>query len=79
MLQRALVAHKDLLKLDDKVGVVYSMKCNTCDEEYAGETGRKMSTRMKEHKSSVLRNNMKSTLGKLILKNIGHKCENNRL
>ena len=31
-------------------GVVYEVDCNSCLERYAGETGRKLKERMKEHK-----------------------------
>ena len=43
MLWQAFVAPKDLLKSDEKCGVVYSVKCDTCDEEYLGEMGRPLS------------------------------------
>ena len=32
-----------------KCGVVYSVKCGTCDKEYIGETARALGTRLKEH------------------------------
>ena len=38
-------------KEDDgkKAGVVYEIKCGTCDKCYIGETGRSVETRVKEH------------------------------
>jgi hypothetical protein len=62
-LRQALVAPKDKLLTDEKQGVVYSVKCEVCDKEYIGETERPLSTRMKEHKTSVLKGNDKSALG----------------
>ena len=40
-------------KEDDgkKAGVVYEIKCSTCDKGYIGETGRKIETRVKEHRA----------------------------
>ena len=75
MLRYTLVAHKDPLKPDEKCCVVYSMKCDTCDGEYLGETGRPLSTRIKGHKSPVFNKDMKSALEEHVLKKIGHKFE----
>ena len=55
-------------KPDEKCGVVYNVKCDTCDEEYVGETGRQLSMNMKEDKSSVLYKDLKSAMGEHILK-----------
>ena len=54
---------------------MYSVECDTCDEEHVGETERTLNTRMKEHKSSVLNKNMKSALGEHELKKIGYKFD----
>ena len=61
-LRQALVTPRDLLKPDKKCGM-YSMKCDTCDEKYVGETGRPLSMRLKEHKPSVLNKTMTSEMG----------------
>ena len=38
----------------DKIyGVVYNIPCKNCDNNYIGETGRQMGTRMKEHREEV--------------------------
>lgn len=71
-LRQALVAPKDPLTKDEKCGVVYSLKCETCDSEYVGETIRPLSTRMKEHRDSVAKRNTKSALGEHIINNPGH-------
>ena len=42
---------------------------------YVGDTGKPLSMRMKEPKSSVLNKNMKSALGKHLLKKTGHKFD----
>ena len=35
----------------DKCGVIYQIKCEKCDNYYIGESGRKLSIRIKEHTS----------------------------
>ena len=71
-LRQVLVTLRDLLKPDEKCGAVYSVKCDTCDEEYLGEIGRLLSTKMKEHKSFVLNKKMKSAIGEQVPKKPGH-------
>jgi hypothetical protein len=44
-----LVAPKDRTKKMDKSGVVYQLKCSECDEDYVGETERKLQKRVSEH------------------------------
>ena len=56
-IRQALVALKDKLQTDEKQGVVYSVKCALCEEEYVRETHRPLSTRLKEHRASVHRGN----------------------
>ena len=74
-LRQALVSPKDPLVSDEKCGVVYSVKCETCSEEYVGETIRPLSTRMKEHKDSVQKKNLKSALGEHIVNNPSHAID----
>ena len=45
-LRQALVSPKDPVEPLDKCGVVYNIKCETCQESYIGETGRTLSTRV---------------------------------
>ncbi len=52
-LRNILVHPKDKIETCDKTGVVYKITCNNCDQIYIGETGRKLSVRMKEHRSEV--------------------------
>ena len=42
-------------KVEDmqKCGVVYQVDCLSCDSTYIGETGRKLETRIKEHRSEA--------------------------
>ena len=35
-IRQALVAPKDKLQTDEKQGIVYSVKCAFCEEEYMG-------------------------------------------
>ena len=65
-----LRTHSNQMK---KCGLVYSVKSETCNVEHVGETGRLLSTRMKEHKSSVLNKNMKSAMEEHVLKKPGYK------
>ena len=43
---------------------VYRLNCGQCDSVYIGETGRKFSTRMKEHERSKVNGDNKSWFGK---------------
>lgn len=40
---------KQLANMSDKTGVIYSITCE-CGTSHVGETGRKVSTRVKEHR-----------------------------
>jgi len=54
-LRSILVHPKDKIKDPDKCGVVYEVACANanCDKVYIGETGRKLETRIKEHRKDV--------------------------
>ena len=41
---------KPVTKEHDKKGVIYRVPCQDCPKVYIGETGRKLSTRLTEHK-----------------------------
>ena len=71
--RQALVKPKDPLTLEEKCGVVYSVKCETCDSEYVGETIRPLATRIKEHRDSVRDKNTKSALGEHVIDHPNHK------
>ncbi|EYB97997.1 hypothetical protein Y032_0135g1939 [Ancylostoma ceylanicum] len=47
-----------------KTGVIYQIKCLSCDALYIGETGRVLSTRLKEHLASKRRGSLVSALGR---------------
>ncbi|EYC07299.1 hypothetical protein Y032_0071g579 [Ancylostoma ceylanicum] len=47
-----------------KTGVIYQIKCLSCDALYIGETGRILSTRVKEHLASKRRRSLISALGR---------------
>ena len=49
-ISQMIVHPKDQLNKEDKCGVVYEVACNNCNKTYIGETGRKLSTRITEHK-----------------------------
>ena len=52
-LRQTLVHPKDKVKVDDKCGVVYHIPCLSCPQVYIGETGRKLSVRIGEHKKET--------------------------
>ena len=47
-----LVHPKDKIAKGDKAGVVYHIKCDSCDSHYIGETERKLRKRIQEHHRS---------------------------
>ena len=67
-LRQALVAPKDKLSSGENQGVIYSVRCQGCD---VGETERKLSSRMREHRTSVTKGNVKSAVSTYNLR-IGH-------
>ena len=68
-LKSLLVHPKDQSEIHRKCNTVYSMKCDDCDKEYIGETGRTVGIRHKEHTdgkhNSAIHDHMKAT---------GHLC-----
>ena len=48
-LRALLVNPKDKTSKEKKCGVVYSVECRQCGDEYVGETGRALGCRFKEH------------------------------
>ncbi|CAH3139990.1 unnamed protein product, partial [Porites evermanni] len=52
-LRRLLTNVKDKDKLEDRQGAVYKIKCCDCHASYIGETGRKLGTRLTEHKRAT--------------------------
>ena len=52
-LRHELVHPKDPSPIAEKSGVVYSIPCSICNEVYIGQTGRRLETRLKEHKAAV--------------------------
>ena len=49
-LRNLLVRPKDPTPPTEQAGVVYRLKCDSCDSKYVGETGRKLIVRAKEHR-----------------------------
>ena len=52
-LRRLLTNVKDKDKLEDRQGAVYKIKWCDCHASYIGETGRKLGTRLTEHKRAT--------------------------
>jgi len=52
-IRNILVHPKDKTDKDKTCGVVYKIPCANCNKVYIGETGRKLATRVKEHKDEV--------------------------
>ena len=61
-LRQHLVHVKDRIIDEQKCGTVYSIHCKDCNAEYVGETGRRLNTRIKEHKRSVALADSKSAI-----------------
>ncbi|GAA54183.1 hypothetical protein CLF_112548 [Clonorchis sinensis] len=49
-LRKTLSKPKGRLDARKKTNVVYRLRCNDCDKHYVGQTGRKLATRIHEHK-----------------------------
>jgi len=52
-LQNFVVRPKDKVKDEAKTELIYRVPCKNCSSSYVGETGRKFSLRIKEHKKEV--------------------------
>jgi len=52
-LNRFVKAHKDKDHILSKNNVVYKIFCKNCESTYVGQTKRKLSTRLKEHKNNL--------------------------
>ena len=52
-LRQLLVHPKDKIPDDEKCGVVYCVSCLNCSQKYVGETGRKLGTRITEHRKEA--------------------------
>ena len=64
---------KDTTEALRKTGVIYNIKCRDCNQEYIGETGRTLGTRIDEHRktaSSAVNEHMSTT---------GHRIEWNKV
>ena len=55
-IRKMLVHPKDKIKKDEKCGVIYKVDCSMCDNVYVGETGRKLKTRIEEHRKDFEKN-----------------------
>ncbi len=62
-LRGTLVNVKDPLPTPEQRIVVYHIPCSDCPNAYVGQTGRQFSTRVKEHKDAVRRQDKNSLLG----------------
>ena len=73
-LKSLLVHPKDKSETHRKCNTVYSVKCDNCDKEYVGESGRTVGTRHKEHTdgkhSSGVWDHIKATGHTCSLKNV---------
>ena len=63
---------KDRLPSGTQRDVVYSVKCETCQDEYMGETMRALEVRTKEHRDAIRLNHPeKSAIAEHVLERIG--------
>jgi len=52
-LGKIIRAHKGPLQLDSNKNVVYKLSCKNCDATYIGQTKRRLSTRVAEHRKDI--------------------------
>ena len=52
-LHQLLVHPKDLVPMDERKGVVYSITCTVCPKVYIEQTGRSLKHRLKEHRRAL--------------------------
>ncbi|XP_039311308.1 uncharacterized protein LOC120359073 [Solenopsis invicta] len=52
-LSRFIKVQKDVLPKNRKKNVVYKIMCKNCDASYVGQTGRKLKTRITEHRNHI--------------------------
>ncbi|KYN17046.1 hypothetical protein ALC57_10682 [Trachymyrmex cornetzi] len=55
-LNKYIKVHKDVIPTNSKRDVVYQITCKDCDATYVGQTGRRLQTRILEHKNHINRN-----------------------
>ena len=65
-LRSLLVSPNDKYKKEKQCGVVYSVKCSECDQEYVGKTSRMLGSRFREyadgnHRNSAIEEHTSST------------------
>ncbi|EFN61751.1 hypothetical protein EAG_05118, partial [Camponotus floridanus] len=46
-------AHKDAIPKFANTNVIYKIECDNCDASYVGQTGRKLITRINEHRKNI--------------------------
>ena len=54
-LRKLLSKSKDKIDLSKKTNVVYQVNCGDCNKFYVGQTGRRLETRITEHKAAIRR------------------------
>ena len=54
--------HKPLCSREDRTQIVYRVNCLNCTQHYVGQTGRKLRTRMKEHRQAIQRHDPHSIM-----------------
>ena len=67
-LRRLLTKVKDKDEPEDRPGTVYKIKCSDCQATYIGETGRKLTTRLNEHKRASKKGDVNNNIAEHHLK-----------
>ena len=55
---------KDKIGKEDNRGIVYKIRCKSCDSVYVGQTSRALKTRVKEHAKAIATLDENSLLAK---------------
>ena len=54
-LRRTISTPKDRIPATEKSNIIYKIPCNNCKKHYVGQTSRKLSTRLNEHRLALKR------------------------
>ncbi|XP_076069802.1 uncharacterized protein LOC143041681 [Oratosquilla oratoria] len=77
-LHGALTKVKGTKEEEDKTRVVYDVGCSNCGSRYIGETGKNLSTRIKQHQRAAIYRYCQEEQHEMDWENVGVKYRNNK-